>query len=111
MSIRILTDDSAKLLIDFIAAIDEGEIETWSYDDDEDFTHDVPQWKYAAWLRPRTEATALVFNILGNTTKAMSKEVYAVYHGRIAESFLAHFDERIADIVLSALPDSEDQIS
>jgi len=64
MAIHVNTDDSQGLLDSIYAAIDEGSIETWAYDDDMDFFHDTAdgQWKGEAWLHPTVGKGVLVLN-------------------------------------------------
>jgi len=70
--------------------IDSGQIKTWAYDTDGDFTHTATQWNNKAWLRPHVNGSNLQFTILGPTS-GLSTEVYAIYHGRFLEMMLAHF--------------------
>ncbi len=53
----------------------------------------------------------IVFNILGRRGQAMSRTVYAVYHGRFIEMLLSHFDSRFDRAVASAMPKPGDQIA
>jgi hypothetical protein len=80
------------LLADFKKKIDDGDVVTWSYDGDGDFTHTPPQWKNQAWLRPSIEANQLALYIIKPSTKNITREVYGVYHGRFIESMLTHCD-------------------
>ena len=92
MSVHIPTSSPKELLSSIKAKIDKGEIRTWSYDKDGDFTHTPDQWKTKAWLRHRDVAGELVLGIIPPKGTTLSKEVYAVYHGRFIEMMLAHFD-------------------
>ncbi len=111
MAVKFYTADPEALLEAFVGMIDRGSVVTWEVDDDGDLTHDVANWAGEAWMRPRFTDDALVFNILENTEIAMSKETYAVYHGRLAESFLAHLDDDITDVQITPLAEFEDQIA
>ena len=88
-----------------------GEIDTWSYNSDGDFTHTPPQWIHKAWLRPSTKADSLRLTIVSPRSKNISREVYAVYHGRFIEMLLALFDQLFAEAVASALPEQGDIVS
>lgn len=92
MAIIIKTDNPKSLLQKIKAAIDNGSIETWSYDDDSDFTHSPDQWKNKAWLRPKIYVNELRLGILKQKDVNLSKLVYGVYHGRFIEMILTHFD-------------------
>ena len=90
--------------------MDGGEIRTWSHDKDGDFTHVPEQWNQRAWLRPHAKEEQLVFNIFPPANTAMSKTVYAVYHGRFVEMLLTHFDNMFNRAVASSLPTEGDRV-
>ena len=90
MAISFLTDDPVKLLKDLRRTIDKGEIVTWSYDSDGDFTHTPDQWKYRAWLRPTEDSDRLRFNIVASKSYPLSWTIYSVYHGRFMETMIRH---------------------
>ena len=87
-----------------------GNIATWSYDKDGDFTHVPEQWKNKAWLRPATSSGKLLLNIIPAKGQNMASEVYAVYHGRFIEAMLVHCDTLFSEAYASALPASGDNI-
>jgi hypothetical protein len=95
MAVRVFCDNPRALLSKIRSAIEDGSIDTWSIDSDGDFTHAPDQWKFKAWLSPRVLDDRIIFNILGQKSKKMSRTVYAVYHGRFIEMLLAHFDRDI----------------
>ena len=112
MAIRFVTGTPKKLLSSFKAAIDDGRVVTWGYDNDNDFTHTAPQWKGRAWLRPRfEEGKVLKFSIVRPNNSKVTSEVYAIYHGRIIESMLAHCDNLFSEATASAYPDGNDLVS
>lgn len=102
MAIRVVTAQPSSLLAAIKQAIDARKVDTWSYDSDGDFTHTPPQWAKKAWLRPTVQSGALVLNILNPRGVNLSKEIYAVYHGRFVEMLLAHFDDKFADAYTTA---------
>jgi hypothetical protein len=104
------TNDPAGLLKAFRKAIDDKKIVTWSYDNGGNFTHTPEQWARFGWMRPKVELGNLTFNFLGNSKIATSKEVYAIYHGRLSESLLAHFDNSFTMATSTALPAGADNI-
>jgi hypothetical protein len=102
------TQSPQQLLQSIKAEIQAGKIVTWSFDADGDFTHTPEQWKYSAWLRPFVRSGQLVFGIIPSRNKSMSKEIYAVYHGRFIEMMQGHFDGSFASATASALLVSPD---
>jgi hypothetical protein len=111
MAIFLKTSDPEALLKDFKKKIDSGAIETWSYDQDGDFTHTPPQWKHKAWLQPKIEGGELVFTILHPKDTKISTLVYALYHGRFIEAMLNHCDSLFTESSASAYPSRGDRIS
>jgi hypothetical protein len=110
MAVRVYCDDPGQLLADIRRAIRADKIETWELDSDGDFTHSPSQWKNQAWFHPVVEDERLIFRIIGQKSKRMSKEIYGVYHGRFIEMLLAHFDTKFRRASATALPSNGDQI-
>jgi hypothetical protein len=108
--VELKTNDSALLLKKIKAAIDAGHVTTWSYDKDGDFTHTPEQWRFKAWLRPTVALGSLKFGMVSPRGMGINKEVYAVYHGRIAEMLLAHFDNDFESVTSSALAAAIDTV-
>jgi hypothetical protein len=90
MSVRALTNDAGGLLTRIKKLIDQGHITTWSYDSASDFTHTPTQWKNKAWLRPQVQSDKLRLVILKNKTEPLTREIFAVYHGRFIEMLISH---------------------
>lgn len=90
MSIQFLTDNPRTLLAKFKKKIDDGNIDTWEYDKEGDFTHTPNQWIHRAWLRPALESDRLTLHILNSKKYAFTWATYGVYHGRFVESMLTH---------------------
>lgn len=111
MAIIVTTDKPRALLKAIKAQIDAGEIETWVYDSDGDFTHAPKQWVHKAWLRAATETGELVFTIIPPENTKMSRTVYAVYHGRFVEMLLTHFDLQFSTAETTALPTRGDSVA
>ncbi len=93
MAVRLFTDKGDTLLEAIKAGIDEGEIDTWSYDKDGDFTHTPRdgQWTNRAFLRPGIRNDRLLLNIIFARGERQERVVYAVYHGRFIEMAITHF--------------------
>ncbi len=112
MAIFFETNTPRKLLNAFKKAIDDGHIDTWSYDKEGDFTHTPEQWVHKAWLIPKViEKERLLLNIVGPTDDTVSTEAYAVYHGRFIEAMLAHCDSLFAEGKASSMPSGDDKVA
>lgn len=88
--------------------IDRKNIDTWSYDNEGDFTHNRPQWNCSAWMRPHINDDSrynLSFGFIGNSTVITTTTLYAVYHARFLEMLLAHYDEEVTGFYVSSMPD------
>ena len=103
MAVRVQCSDPEALLNRIRRAIRGGAIETWSLDSDGDLTHSAEQWRNKAWFRPKISEELLTFNILTRRGKRMSRTIYGVYHGRLIEMLLVHFDEAFTRATATAL--------
>ena len=92
MAIYVSCKNPKDLLDKIKKSIDNGNIATWKYDEDNDFYHSPEQWFHSGWLRPHIETNELVFGLLGPEGQTMSTLSYAIYHGRFIEMLLNHFD-------------------
>jgi hypothetical protein len=110
MAVTVVTSSPKALLDAFKKAINERRIQTWAYDSDGDFTHSAQQWNRAAWMRPSFGTGGLVFTIVAPQGKQISKEVYGIYHGRLIETLLVHFDNQFSTANASALPVMADAV-
>ena len=110
MAVIAFTDNPAALLRAVTAAIDGGEIRTWSYDIDGDFTHTAEQYVRRAWLRPRLSEDRLILNIFPPRGRNLSRAIYGIYHGRFIEMLLTHFDRSFSKAVATAMPTSSDRV-
>jgi hypothetical protein len=109
--VTIYTSSPGDLLNKFKKAIDNGHVVTWKYYGDGDFTHTPTQWLGKAYMRPSTETGKLKFNIVKAAGVAVTKPVYAVYHGRLIESITEHFDQIFTMAGSTALATTDDVIS
>ncbi len=110
MAIFVKTLDPAGLVRSIKQKIDNKKIDTWIYDKDGDFTHDTEQWRFHAWLRPFIETERVVFGILCNKNRDLTKSDYAIYHGRFLEVLLKYYDKDCLDIYVSPLGTKYDKI-
>lgn len=114
MAVIVKTSNPAGLLAAIRKAIDDGHVETWSYDSDGDFTHTPEQWKRKAWMRPSipsSQSGEIRFYILHNRDVNMTRTIYGVYHGRFIEMLLMHFDTLFQTATATAMPIAGDIIS
>lgn len=100
MAIYVKTNNPQGLLDEIRKSIENNVVQTWSVDNDGDFTH-VSQWKNKAWLNPQIQNGRLAFGLIGRKDEPMSKLIYGIYHGRFSEMLLTHFDSSIEDIQLT----------
>ena len=71
MAVIVHTSDPKQLLLDIKKYITDEKIKTWLVDEDGDFTHDVDQWRYQAWLRPFVNSDTLVFSICSSISSEL----------------------------------------
>lgn len=107
MALVINTSKPNALLAAIKNAIDDKQVESWSYNSDGDFTHTPDQWKYQAWLRPIIVPGVLIFGLLGKKEVKMTKTIYGVYHGRFIEMLLTHFDNDFSSASATAQKDTQ----
>ena len=110
MAVRAFTDDPQALLSALKDAISNGVIETWRIDTDGDLTHTATQWAGRAWMRPKVLEDRLLFNIIASKREKMSKTLYGVYHGRLVQTLLIHFDDKMRIVSATALGTPDDNI-
>ena len=110
MAVRAMTDDAQGLLDEVKKQIDEGDIETWAYDSDGDFSHTAfsGQWKGKAWLRPKVEKERLRLRIIKPENKKVAREVFAVYQGRFIEMLVKHVPDLFTDARATPNPDADE---
>lgn len=100
MAIIVKTKETKLLVSKIIKMIDDEVIDTWSYDDDKDFTH-TGQWKNKAWFTPIYGENQVKFALLGRKSVNMTLMEYSVYHGRFVELLLNHFHKEIDGILIT----------
>ena len=106
MPVRAFTDDAAGLLARIKKLIDQKHIVTWRYDGDGDFTHTASsgQWEGKAWLRPQVKSDVLRFVIVKTDGIPLTRESFAVYHGRFIEMLVSHVADRFTNTCASPNP-------
>lgn len=101
MAIYIRTANPQGLLDNIRESIENKEVQTWTQDEEGDFTH-VSQWKNKAWFTPQVQEGQLAFGLIGRKDEPMTKLIYGIYHGRFAEMLLTHFDSNIEELQLTS---------
>jgi hypothetical protein len=107
MAIYIKTKKKIDLVEEIIDKIDSIIISTWSYDDDNDFTHKAEQWNNRAWIsakRNDNDNDSYTFGIICRRDRPITTTEYAIFHSRFAEMLLAHFDDDIENIQITSMP-------
>jgi hypothetical protein len=110
MAVRAFTDEPQELLSAIKKAISDDVINTWKIDTDGDLTHTSKQWGERAWMRPKVLEDRLLFNIIASKNETMSKTLYGVYHGRLIQTLLTHFDKKMKTVSATALATTDDNI-
>ena len=108
MALIVKTQKPIALVSNLIKMIDDDVIDTWTYDDDKDFTH-TGQWINKAWFTPIYGDDYVKFALLGRKSVNMTLMEYSIYHGRFVELLLNHFSQEINNLIVTKpLEDSSD---
>lgn len=110
MAVTASTSNPAALLGKIRVATKDGGIQTWHWVQENFLTHSPSQWTNRAFFRPQIQHGALVFYIWPPEGEKVSAEDYAIYHGRLIEMLLAHFDHEFSQAFASAQPITGDSI-
>lgn len=109
--IKIFTNTPQKLLDAIYAAIDNQEIDTWTYDKEKDFRW-IPTtstWQPYAYFHPviNSQFTGKPFLLLRLITfkdLSIRKADFAAYHGHFIQMVMTHFGAPQIEIESSSLP-------
>jgi len=110
MAVVVWTDRPSDLLAAIRREIDARRVQTWEYDSDGDFIHTPEQWRRRAWLRPKVSTDRITFIIFPPKNIVLSREIYAVYHGRFVEMLLVHFDTDFSSANATSMPSFGDLV-
>jgi len=110
--VKVITSGPTELLVAIRKAISDGTVATWDSTPQGSITHTAAsgQWKNKAWFRGVVGDDGIIFNIIRPKGSNVSSEVYAIYHGRLAEMLLAHFDASIESIEITSLAGDGDVV-
>jgi hypothetical protein len=111
MSISFETTNANNLLYAFKKAITDGHVQTWTCDSDGDFTHNVDQWRYKAYMRPSVQSGRLVMTILGSSKQITTWAIYSVYQGRFIEAMTSHCHSLFSTAIATSAPTSADALT
>ena len=104
MAIIVKTYNAAKLLHDFTEAVkkkphSKGAVDVWEHRASGRFGYLPEQYAGLAYFEPKIESkTVLMFYLIKPREKVVDSYTYAVYHGRLVESLLAHFATQMIGI-------------
>lgn len=100
MALIITTNNPHKIADDFERLVKEHRILTWTIDAEGDYTIPKEQWYGHAWMRPIAYDgnNTLIFGFISSTRYPVTKGLYGIYHGRLATTLLAHFDNDMEDL-------------
>lgn len=110
MAIHFRCDNPKALYEAIREQIEDGSVETWEIDEQGDFVHVRPQWRYSGYLRAKVNRDDLQINIFAYEDVNVSVEAYAILHGRFVEMVLAHCDSLFTTANVSAFPEAGDRV-
>lgn len=110
MAVIVHTGNSHTLLEGIRFAIENGEISAWELDEDGDLTLTQSKWRYKAWLHPKPESNRLLFTMIPRSEKNVTIVEYAVYHARLVEMLLVHFEDDCSSVYCTSQPDHGDSL-
>ncbi len=102
MAVIAITNNPNELIQALYQGIRDHTITTWLVDDDGDITIARQIWRHKAWFSIKSNSSSVIFGIIPSMKHPMTKELYGVYHGRLAATILANFDEMIGNITLTS---------
>jgi hypothetical protein len=114
MAVIVATQKGRELWNAIVEGIDDGSIRTWAFDNSRKYLTHIgsgDQWKNRAFMKPSLSTDRLIFNIIMPRNENVTTEVYAIYHGRLIEMILAHFDKLFSSAQATAFPTTEDLIN
>lgn len=108
MALIITSDTPEEIWDKFKRLVEDNIIKTWVIDDDEDLTCSNEKWIFKAWFEKKLlhDKGTLAFGIIPSTRFILTNEIYAVYHGRLASTLLAHFDNLIKELKITPIFDT-----
>ena len=109
MAVIVKTENPTALLGRVRAEIASENIVTWELKNGY-LTHVPEQWRAKAWFLPKVLDGNLLFLIRPSKGRKVTSVVYAVYHGRLVEMLLAHFDSDFTEVNCTAMPDYGDSV-
>lgn len=104
MAVRVMTNTANELLVALKSGVANGDVSGWKVDIDGDLTLSGTGLANQAWMRPKILSDRLLFNIIGKTGQNLSTKTYAVFHARLIELLLLHFDSQFQSAAATSMP-------
>ncbi|MDR1517943.1 MAG: hypothetical protein LBS52_07620 [Dysgonamonadaceae bacterium] len=111
MAIIIQTHNPSALLDDIYDAIDGKHLDKWVRTDDGRLTLSALLWKNEAWFKPQiwVNENELRFGLLKRKDrKHISSKLYTLFHTRMVETLLTHFEKDFRSVAATALKTEPD---
>lgn len=95
MALIVRTSTPQLLMARFKKDINSRNIRTWVIDSDGDITIFNSKWNKHAWFKiiEDNESGQVQFGIIPSKVYNMTTDLYGIYHGRLAATLLANFDD------------------
>lgn len=106
MAIIIRTDQPNLLLDKIYDAIDAKKADKWERTTDGRLTYGTLLWKNEAFFKPQiwVDEQELRFGLLKRKDrKHISSKLYTVFHTKLAEMLLSHFDTSFSEVTITAV--------
>lgn len=101
--ITITTENPLTLIASIDFAMRSNVIRGWTIDGVGDYTMTSNFRGNRAWFRHRIHGNEIQFGIIGSRSAPMDRTLYSVYHSRLIEVLLTHFDNDIQSLEVSPL--------
>lgn len=101
MAIIIETSQPEEFLALLKRKMDRGDVKSWCYDEDGDFTLSNRELANKAWLHPYVKEDSLILGILGRKNTMLSIYEYSLYHSAMIEVLILFFNKVVEKIVVT----------
>ncbi len=101
MALIVKSKNRDDLIKKFHFLVENEYIQTWIVDKDGDYTPSSEKWRYHAWMRVYLENDGLAFGFVKSVKYPITNGLYAVIHGRLAATLLAHASELIQELIIT----------
>ena len=101
MAIIIITSQPEEFLSQLKRRIDRGDVKSWNYDEDGDFTLTNRELANKAWLHPYIKGDSLILGILGRKNTMLSISDYSSYHSAMIDVLILFFNKVVERITVT----------